>query len=525
MEASPNPVPAASFRGVSKSFFGVRVLQQVSFDVGRGRITGLVGENGAGKSTLMNLLGGNLRPDSGTLEVLGRPHAPRSPEDARAAGIAFVHQELNLFPNLTIAENLFLPLFPLLGATKPGTCGTSIPLPFIDRSRLAAMARQRLDTVGLERDPGTPVARLSAGERQLVEIARCVDESAKVVILDEPTTSLTATECGRLFALLRRLRDDGYALIYISHALGDVLGLCDDLVVLRDGEVVGSGPVGQFPQDRLVSLMVGRELKHLYPERRQRSGDDKVAGEPPPALEVKGVSQPGVAHDIHFTLGAGEVLGIAGMMGAGRSELARMLFGLDPYSTGEIRLGGRLLHGGPRARIRQGLAFLTEDRRQEGLCMEASIADNMALVTLARHGRTPVRWLDMRGIAEAIRQMREAVRLTPKASDDQAVRTLSGGNQQKVVLGKWLLSEPDVLILDEPTRGIDVGARFEIYQLIHRFADRGTGVLVISSEIEELTGICDRILVLCQGRITGVFRRGEFDRERILAAALPSSRS
>jgi ribose transport system ATP-binding protein len=525
MEASQNPSPAVSFQDVSKSFFGVRVLNGVSFEVGRGRITGLVGENGAGKSTLMNLLGGNLRPDSGSLEVLGRPHLPASPEDARAAGIAFVHQELNLFPNLTIAENLFLPAFPLLGDGEPGTRGGSLRLPFIDRSRLAALARGRLAAVGLDRDPATPVGQLSAGERQLVEIARCVDGSAKVVILDEPTTSLSAAECGRLFALLRRMRDDGYALIYISHALGDVLGLCDDLVVLRDGELVGRGPVAGFPQERLVSLMVGRELKRLYPERAERSGDEPPAGGSPPALEVTGLSQPGVTHDITFTLGAGEVVGIAGMMGAGRSELARILFGLDPHSAGEIRLAGRPLRGGPRERIRQGLAFLTEDRRQEGLCMEASIADNMALVTLARHGRTPVRWLDLGGIAEAIRRMREAVRLSPKASDDQAVRTLSGGNQQKVVLGKWLLAEPAVLILDEPTRGIDVGARFEIYQLIHRLADRGTGVLVISSEIEELTGICDRILVLCGGRITAGFRRGEFDRERILAAALPSSRS
>ncbi|HXG46094.1 MAG TPA: sugar ABC transporter ATP-binding protein, partial [Methylomirabilota bacterium] len=372
--------------------------------------------------------------------------------------------------------------------------------------------------------PDTPVERLSAGERQLVEIAKALGAAARVLILDEPTTSLSAPECERLFALARQLRARGLAILYISHALGDVLRLCDDLVVLRDGEVVGSGPVGDFTQDRLVSLMVGRQLNQLFPERRTpprpEAGGPAGAAARPAALEVKALTQPGVVRDISFTLAAGEVLGVAGLMGAGRSELARILFGLDPHRSGEILLDGQPLRGGPRRRIQRGLAFLTEDRREDGLCLEASIADNLALVTLARHCRTPARWIDRGSLRMAIGRMREAVRLSGAAADAQPARTLSGGNQQKVVLGKWLLAEPRVLILDEPTRGIDVGAKFEIYQLIHRMADNGAGVLVISSEIEELMGLCDRILVMRRGAISGEFPRERFDRERILAAAL-----
>ncbi|MFN0068093.1 MAG: ATP-binding cassette domain-containing protein [Limisphaerales bacterium] len=524
--------PVVRFAGLEKAFFGVKVIKGVSFAVREGSITGLVGENGAGKSTLMNLLGGNLRPDAGELRIRGQPYAPDDPNDARAAGIAFVHQELNLFPNLSIAENLFLTDLPRVAVA--GRIGLS----WIDRRALRTGAAALLGQVGLEHPPDTLVGQLSAGERQLVEIARALGANARVIILDEPTTSLSTRECDRLFTLMRQLRDRGLALIYISHALGDVLRLCDEIVVLRDGEVVGGGAAQEFSHDRLVSLMVGRQLNQLYPERIRGSGGEPthsvaMAKDPhglrsaatEPALEVHSLSRPGVVRDIAFSLSRGEVLGLSGLMGAGRSELARMLFGLDPHSTGEILLEGNPLEGTPRRRIRRGLAFLTEDRRQEGLCMEASIADNLALVTLARHARTPARWLDSAGIHSAVGRMREAVRLSPAARDSQPVRTLSGGNQQKVVLGKWLLAEPRVLILDEPTRGIDVGAKFEIYQLIHQLADRGAGVLVISSEIEELMGICDRILVMRQGEIAGEFARGHFDREKLLAAALHSSRS
>ncbi len=542
--------PLLQFGAVGKSFLGVDVLRAVSFEVGLGRVVGLVGENGAGKSTLMNLLGGNLRPDAGSMRFQGAVYAPRHPRDARLAGIGFVHQELNLFPDLDLAENLFLADFPTRG-------------PLIRRRELHGRAAALLQRVGLGLPPTTPVGRLSTGERQLLEVARALSFDARLLILDEPTTSLSVPERERLFALVRQLRTEGRSLIYISHTLGEVLALADDVVVLRDGAVVGQGTAAEFDTGRLVSLMVGRELKQLFPKHSkplQRAASVPLAAANPratrpstetvapsasggpgrqdavstlavgdlaqsddgPLMEVRGLGQPGVVRDISFTLRRGEVLGISGLMGAGRTELARILFGLDPHATGTVTLAGRPLTGPPRERIRHGLALLTESRRDDGLCLEASVADNVALVTLARHARTPLRLLSFAGLREALAKVRAAVRLQPRLTDQQPVQTLSGGNQQKVVLAKWLLAEPRVLLLDEPTRGIDVGAKAEIYQLIHELADRGAGVLVISSELEELTGLCDRLLVMNRGRITGEFARDAFDSTAILRAALPT---
>jgi ribose transport system ATP-binding protein len=503
-----NTAPALQFDGIEKSFSGVRVLKKVSFALPPGHTLGLVGENGAGKSTLMNILGGNHQPDAGQMHLDGQLYVPRNPTDATKRGVAFIHQEPNLFPNLSIAENIFLTDF-------PKTAG----LPWIQKRTLRARTAELLAHVGLNVPSETLVERLSAGERQLVEIAKALSIDARLIILDEPTTSLSARETESLFVLMRRLRERGLAMIYISHILGDVLRNCDDIVILRDGEVVGNGLTSEFTADRMISLMVGRSLNHLYPTRQSRPS-------PQPVLEVKSLSQPHIVHEIDFTLHRGEVLGISGLMGAGRSELARILFGLDPHTSGEIQFDGKLLGQAlPLDRIQRGLAFLTEDRRAEGLCLEASIADNIALVSLRQHARTPFRLMDTSRWRDSVRTMREAVRLTAKAADAQPVKTLSGGNQQKVVLAKWLLAKPSVLILDEPTRGIDVGAKFEVYQLIHELADKGAGVLIISSEIEELAGVCDRILVMNRGEITGVFRHEEFDREKILAAALGTSGS
>ena len=513
---SADPAPTIEFVGITKSFSGVRVLDQVTFDVPAGHTIGLVGENGAGKSTLMNVLGGNLRPEAGTMRLEGRAFAPSGPARAARAGIAFIHQELNLFPNLTIAENLHLTRFP--------RCGR---FPWIDRAALHQRTVRQLREVGLDLPPETPVDQLSAGERQMVEIAKALSLDARLLILDEPTTSLSLRESEQLFQVMGRLRARNLAMIYISHHLGEVLRLADDLVVLRDGSVVGRGPRSEFDAARLITLMVGRSLSQLYPERSRvrttptHGSRDATAVRTEPLLEVRNLSQPGMVHRVSFTLAPGEVLGISGLMGAGRSELARILFGLDPAASGTIHLQGeRLDRASIRRRIRGGLAFLTEDRREEGLCLEASIADNLALVSLPQQARGAVGWLNLEGLRQSISRVREAVRLTPTARDDQPVRTLSGGNQQKVVLAKWLLAQPRVLILDEPTRGIDVGAKFEIYQLIHALADDGAGVLLISSEIEELIGLCDRILVMRRGEVMDELARPEFDRERILRSAL-----
>lgn len=494
------PTPLLSLDGITKAFFGNPVLRGISLEVRPGTVVGLVGENGAGKSTLMNILGGNLRPDAGRLTWRGHPYRPASPRDAESAGIAFVHQELNLFPNLAVAENLFLSRLPTRG-------------PLIASRTTTSLARQALDRVGLRLPPDTPVERLSAGERQLVEIARTLVTEPRLVILDEPTTSLGAHESARLFALIDQLRRSGVSFIYISHALGDVLRLADEILVLRDGERVGHGPATHFDVNRLVSLMVGRQLTRLYPERQDAPGREV-------RLEATALTRPGVVRDVSFRLHRGEVLGLFGLLGAGRTELARLLFGLETGASGRIALDGQGLTGPPRHRVHLGLALLTEDRRADGLCPEASVADNIALATLPARSRPPLGWLDLDGLRSAIARIREAVRLQPRLRDDQPVRTLSGGNQQKVVLARWLLANPRVLILDEPTRGIDVGARFEIYQLLLDLADRGTGILLISSELEELTGLADRLLVMSRGRLTGEFRRADFDRERILQAAL-----
>lgn len=508
-----------SFSGIAKSFFGVSVLKNVNFIVPAGQTLGLVGENGAGKSTLMNILGGNLTPDAGQMSLAGEPHAPAAPKEATRAGVAFIHQELNLFPNLSIAENLFLAAFPRR-------------LGFVRRRVIHDRTQALLNEVGLSLSPDTLVERLSAGERQLVEIAKALSIEPRLIILDEPTTSLTARETEHLFALLGRLRARGIAMIYISHALNDVLRLCDSIVVLRDGAVVGQGPRAEWTVERMITLMVGREMEQLFPQRPRFNptppsppaagpGSASGAGSSDTLLEVAGVTQPGIVADISFRLRAGEVLGISGLMGSGRTELARILFGLDPASRGSIHLAGRPIERlSPRERVAAGLAFLTESRRDEGLCLNASIADNLALVSLPRHASRPTGWLNQGGLDSALQTARRAVTLSASARDRQPVKTLSGGNQQKVVLAKWLLNEPRVFILDEPTRGIDVGAKHEVYSLINQLVGRGAGVLMISSEIEELIGMCDRILVMNRGRIRDEIHLHQFDRERILKAAL-----
>jgi ABC-type sugar transport system ATPase subunit len=494
-----------TLEGIRKSFSDVPVLRGIDLTIAPAEVLGIVGENGAGKSTLMNILGGDIRPDAGSMHVNGTSYRPATPSDARAHGISFVHQELTLFGNLTIDENLHLARFPLRRWT-----------PFIDRATSARAAKQLLQRVGLERSLDTLVERLSAGERQLVEIARALRAEARVLILDEPTTSLGAAERGRLHALIRELRGAGLSIVYISHELGDVLTLCDRVAVLRDGAVVASGSVAAFSVGMLVRHMVGRDVEQLYPPRRSGSLGD-------PVLEVRNVASLGSTRAVSLTVHRHELVGVFGLMGAGRSELARVIFGLDRHMSGEILLDGTPLEGGPAQRIARGLAFVTEDRRLEGLCLEASVRENLVLASLRAFSRRALGIVDRQAVQRAIEQIRGDVRLTGAANDWAPVARLSGGNQQKVVLGKWLLTKPCVLILDEPTRGIDVGARAEIYQLLHRLADGGAGLLVISSYLDELMGICDRIVVMRQGEVGGRFEAAQFDRERLLRAALPAS--
>lgn len=487
------------FRGITKRFEGVEALVDVSFRHGSGRVLGLIGENGAGKSTLMNILGGVVQPDEGTMFLGRSTYAPEGPSDAERAGIAFIHQELNLFPNLSVADNLFISRFPAAG-------------PLIRRREMIALARDRLARVELDVDPRTAVETLSPGERQLVEIARALGTDAGMIIFDEPTTSLTSRESARLFDLIRRLRAQGTTIVYISHELDDVQALSDEIAVLRDGRLVETGPAAEFDLDRMILAMVGRSLEQIFPERTHVPSSE-------PLLRAEGIGQSGVVEGISFTLHRGEILGLFGLMGSGRTELARMLFGLDPHSGGSLHLRDRAIqHLSPRGRVHEGMAFVTEDRRHEGLLMEAAVVDNLSLSSLRSFARTKLALIDRSRLQEAAIRVGDDVRLKA-ASQEQPVKTLSGGNQQKTVLGKWLLTKPDVLILDEPTRGIDVGAKYEVYTIMRNLAASGSGILCISSEIEELIGVCDRMLVMSHGCIAASFTREQFEQEAILRAA------
>ena len=479
------------FDNISKSFFGVQALQDVSLTLRQGHVLGFVGENGAGKTTLMNILGGVIQPDQGKMKLKGKDYAPRNPAEAARAGVAFIHQELNLFTNLSIADNLFIDRFPRMAG-----------LPFISKRTIRRKTVEQLKSVKLDVSCDMLVERLSPGERQLVEIARALSTGAEIIIFDEPTTSLTARETKRLFALIERLRAAGKSIIYISHNLGDVLYLADEIVVIRDGIVVGTGPKGQFPINRMISLMVGRDISQIYPPPTTKPSKEV-------ALEVRGLSQSGVVRNISFTLHRAEVLGLFGLMGSGRTELARMIFGLDPFERGSVLLGSR-----------KGMAFVTENRREEGLLMDACILDNVALVSMPEYTywRAP-RMVDQPRLRTAVRRVVDSLRIKTGPIERQLAKNLSGGNQQKTVIAKWLMSKSSVFIMDEPTRGIDVGAKVEIYKLINDLAGRGTAVLFISSELEELMACCDRILVMSNGEIQGRFGRAEFDEEQILHAA------
>lgn len=490
------------FKDIHKAFFGVPVLKGIDLDIERGTTVGLVGENGAGKSTMMNILGGVVPPSSGHLLLNGEPYAPEDPSDADDAGIAFIHQELNLFTNLTIAENFFISDFP-----------TTRGLPLLNRRDLNAQARKYLELVDLDLSPDMAVEKLAPGERQLVEVAKALSMDAAIIIFDEPTTSLTARETQRLFDLIGRLHDDGKTIIYISHILGDVMRLSDAVAVLRDGNLVATGSVDDFTIDRMISSMVGRDIENLYPERTAPPTEELM-------LEVKNLNKTGISHQIDLQLHKGEVLGVFGLMGSGRSELAEIIFGLEDFDSGEIVIDGQVAESrNPARNIRGGMAFVTENRREEGLLMEATVSDNLTLAALPSYTSRWVRRVRSGPLAKAVKETVEILSIKVNDAFRNEAKGLSGGNQQKVVLGKWLMTEPSILIIDEPTRGVDVGAKYEIYEIIDQIAARGTAVLFISSEIEELEGMCDRIIVMGQGEVLGAFDRADFDKESILRTA------
>ena len=486
--------PLIQIREVSKRFPGVQALDRVSLDIRPGEIHAVAGENGAGKSTLMKLLSQLERPTEGTIEVAGSEMRFRNPRHAQKLGIAMVHQEFALAPHLSVADNL------ALGREK--THGG-----FIVRGSEKQQARELLERVGLDIHPGRRVETLSVADQQRVEIAKALAVDAKVVIMDEPTATLTAPEINDLFRLIEELKADGIAIFYISHRLEEVVRIADRVTVMRDGQVVETLGKGDFDEPKLVALMVGREIENLYPKEDAEIGDV--------LLRVVGLTQPGVLHDCSFEVRAGEIVGFAGLIGAGRTELARAVFAADPISAGTIELDGHTLAlNSPTDAIACGIGYLTEDRKGDGLAMQLSVESNITLARIPGRGL----WIDRNAEHRVAEQRREELDIrTP--SMRRPVEALSGGTQQKVVVARWLETDARVLFFDEPTRGIDVGAKAELFKLIGGLAKAGRGIVLISSYLPELINMCDRIIVVRDGQTVGELKRNEFDEEQIMALA------
>ncbi|HPV07427.1 MAG TPA: sugar ABC transporter ATP-binding protein [Aggregatilineales bacterium] len=483
---------------ISKSFPGVKALDDVTFEVGRGEIHALVGENGAGKSTLMKILTGALRPDEGRILLRGEPVRIDNPSDAQALGISIIYQELSLIPYLTVGQNIFLGREPR--GFLPG---------FIDWRELYGRAQALLDQFGLDIDARTEVRFLSIAEQQMAEVAKALSLNADLIAMDEPTSSLTERETEVLFDLMRSLRDEGVSIIFISHRLSEIFEVCDRITVLRDGKLIGTAPTAELTEDEVVSMMVGREIDEMFPRTATERG--RVV------LEVSGLSDGDELQSVSFKLHSGEILGVAGLVGAGRTALAETLFGIRHPVAGEVRIEGeRVTINSPQKAIELGMGFVPEDRKQQGLFLNMAVRENIVISDLDEVASWG--FLKFREVERLAQDYvnRLDVR-TPSLR--QRVRNLSGGNQQKVVIARWLTLKPRVLILDEPTRGIDVGTKAEIYHLLNQLARQGVAVLVISSELPEVLGISDRILVMHEGRITATLNRDEATQDAIMRAA------
>ena len=498
---APSPPPATQplleLKGLTKRFPGVLALCNVSLTLGAGEILAVIGENGAGKSTLMKILAGVQQPDSGEIRMAGTPVRLDSVRAATRLGIALIHQELNLSDNLDVGANIFL-------GREPRRLG------WIDRKGIIDAALPLLRRVGLDCSPRTIVSLLSIGHQQMVEIAKALSIEARILIMDEPTSSLSQHEAEQLFRVIKDLRARGVSVVYISHRLGEVKALADRVVVLRDGQNAGELGRDEIDHDRMVKLMVGRDLSQLYQRPSHPPGAALLE-----ARHLRTLAYPN--HELNFTLCGGEILGMAGLVGAGRTELLRVLFGVDRAQGGEIRFDGQpLTLKSPLEAIRAGIALVPEDRKQQGLILEMAVSENLTLPSLRRdaHGGFLNRGREREITGGMIRELNIK---TPGSA--QLAQYLSGGNQQKIVLGKWLALKPRLLLLDEPTRGIDVGAKQEIYRLMEELAGQGVAILFVSSEMEEILRMSDRALVLHEGRITGELPRSQLSEEAIMQLA------
>jgi len=490
--------PVLEMRHIRKTFPGVVALDDVDFELRRGEVHILLGENGAGKSTLMKILSGAYHKSTGQIFLEGAEVEIKNPRHAQTLGISTIYQEFNLIPHLSVGENIFLGREP---ARLPG---------LIDQRTIFQEATRALSALGLTLSPRKLVKELRVAEQQMVEVAKALSLDARILIMDEPTAALTEHEIGELFATIRRLKDKGQSIIYISHRMEELFEIGDRVTVLRDGRSVGTYEVRNIDKSELIRLMVNRELTELFPKEKATRGQE--------VLRVEGLGTKGGLKDISFSLHKGEVLGIAGLLGAGRTELARAIFGLDKIATGTIYVKGESQKiDSPRRAINCGIGFLTEDRKSQGLVLPLSVKANLCLSSVDKFSRWGI--MDTKQEQRATGRYVKELRIrTP--SIDQRVVFLSGGNQQKVVLSKWLCSQADVFIFDEPTRGIDVGAKAEIYQLMNRLTASGVAIIMISSELLEVLGMSDRILVMRGGRITGEFSAEDATQEKILQCAL-----
>ncbi len=483
--------------GVSKSFPGVKALNNVQLRVRQGTVHALMGENGAGKSTLMKVLIGMYPMDSGTIIYKGQPVTIDKTETALKMGISMIHQELSPVPYMSVAENIFLGREPCNG------------MGVIDKKQMLTQTRKLLGDLNLDIDPSALMKDLSMANTQMVEIAKAISYDSSVVVMDEPTSAITEREVEHLFEMIRALKSRGVAIIYITHKLDEVFKIADEITVFRDGKHVATVPTAETTRDSLISMMVGRELTNLFPKEQVPIGEV--------VLSVRNLTRQGKVYDVSFDLRSGEILGLAGLMGAGRTEIIEGIFGIAKIDSGEVLIRGRKVEiKGPSDAIQQGMALLTEDRKLTGIMGVLPVRDNMVIASLANYGRAGV--LNLRLINQICSQ--EKTRLDIKTpSMDQLIRNLSGGNQQKVLVSRWLLTTPDILILDEPTRGIDVGAKAEIHRLMSLLAREGKAIIMISSELPEILGMSDRVLVMHEGHLTGEFNREDATQENILRAA------
>jgi ribose transport system ATP-binding protein len=496
--ASASAHALISARGLSKSFHGVRALEGVQFDLRPGEVHVLMGENGAGKSTLMKILTGIYRRDAGEIVLDGAPVDFSSPRQAQAAGISIVHQELNLMNHLTAAQNIFIGREPRRGW-------------LLDEKRLNAQTAALFERIKLALDPQTVVGTLTVARQQMIEIAKALSHEARVLIMDEPTAALNREEVEDLFRVIRELREQGVGIVYISHKMDELARIADRVTVMRDGRHVATVTMGETSIDQLIAMMVGRELGQLTREPVPQTAGDVV-------LEVQGLARRGVLHDVSFQLRRGEILGFAGLMGAGRTEVARAVFGADPIDAGSMRVHGREVSiRSPEQAVAAGIGYLSEDRKHFGLATGLDVQDNILLASLARF-RRPLGFVDeARGRRVAQDLVHRLAIKTPGLQ--QQARFLSGGNQQKVVIAKWLLRDCDILFFDEPTRGIDVGAKAEIYKLLKALAAQGKAIVMISSELPEVLLLSHRVIVMCEGRITGELPGSAATQENIMQLA------